>query len=138
MQDNKTADLWQRFGPRKKEIEERADDNSYSLQLYGPEFLNETFLPITVFEKWAAVQVNGTSNIPEGMQVLYVSEGQWAVFTYTGTVLDFGVFAKYIYDSWLPSTGFELDTRPHYESMAPDYLGPMHPEATEEVWIPIK
>lgn len=138
LSENKTGELWSAFGPRRKEIKNRIDEGSYSLQLYGKHFLKIPFLPTTVFEKWAGVAVSSKSDIPIGMTVLEIAEGRWAVFIYKGSVSDFGKFSRYIYEDWLPSSGCRLRVAPHYEFMEKDYLGPNHPEAEEKVWIPIE
>ncbi len=136
--ENKTQELWKAFGPRRKEIENLSCHGSYSIQVYDEGFLNQKFTPRTLFYKWAGVAVQNTLKVPEAMEVLRIPDGKWAVFQYQGTTSEFYKMAQYIYEEWLPSSEYQLDHRPHFEYMPPDYLGPMHPEATEEVWIPIK
>ncbi|MFT5892191.1 MAG: AraC family transcriptional regulator, partial [Dokdonia sp.] len=84
------------------------------------------------------VAVQNRLKVPEEMEVLTIPAGKWAVFQYQGVASGFYKMAQYIYEEWLPKSEHQLDHRPHFEYMSPDYLGPMHPEATEEVWIPLK
>ena len=136
---NTTAMLWGKFGPFRKELKSAVKDRgSYSIQLYGEDFMTTPFLPTTVFTKWAGVVVPETVTIPKGLETMVLPEGKWAVFLYKGTANDFGAFAQYIYKDWLPKSGYELDHRPHFEYMPENYLGSNNPEAEEEVWIPIK
>jgi len=136
--DNKTMELWQTFGPLRKQIENLKNEGSYSIQIYASDFMTTPFSPATVYTKWAGVEVTQIDDIPIGLESMTISEGKWAVFVYKGTTSDFGAFAQYIYKTWLPSSGYTLDDRPHFEYMSENYLGPNNPEAEEEVWIPIK
>tara|TARA_R110001632_G_scaffold94781_7_gene200788 strand:- start:430 stop:927 length:498 start_codon:yes stop_codon:yes gene_type:complete len=138
LSENRTTELWQGFAPRIKEILHRVPTVSFSLQVYAHDFMKEAFTPFTVFEKWAGVEVSATADIPANMDVLHIPAGRWAVFTYKGTAKDFHIFAQYIYGTWLPKSGEQLDNRPHFEQMPPHYLGHGHPDAEELVWIPLK
>ena len=134
---NITMQLWQTFGPLKKSIHNKSNGGSYSVQCYADDFMSTPFTSETKFVKWAAVAVTTEDNIPKELEVLKIPKGKWAVFPYQGTTRDFGKFAQYMYQEWLPSSGYQLDHRPHYEYMGSDYLGTNHPDAQEEVWIPI-
>ncbi|WP_161555189.1 GyrI-like domain-containing protein [Dokdonia sinensis] len=135
--ENTTQQLWQSFGPRKKEIVHRADAGSYSIQIYDDSFLKEPFLPTTFFEKWAGVAVMSFKKIPQGLEVLQIPEGHWAVFEYQGLPRDFGDLVKYVMTDWLPHSPYELDARPQFEYMDENYKGPMDPLSQEEFWVPL-
>ncbi|MFC4632882.1 GyrI-like domain-containing protein [Dokdonia ponticola] len=138
LSNNTTPMLWKKFGPRRKEIIDTTCVGSYSIQVYDEKFTRGEFLPTTRFEKWAGVEVVAKDKVPLGMEVLTIPAGKWAVFQYQGMATQFYKMAQYIYEEWLPNSEYKLDHRPHFEYMPPDYLGPMHPDAKEEVWIPIK
>lgn len=138
LSDNTTGMLWKKFGPRRKEIINSTCGGSYSIQIYNEEFLKGDFSSTTLFDKWAAIQVANENEVPLGMEVLTIPAGKWAVFQYQGMTAEFYKMARYIYDEWLPNSKYQLDHRPHFEYMPPGYLGPMHPESKEEVWIPVK
>lgn len=132
--ENKTRQLWQSFKPRVKEIEEVIPNAYYSVQIFshqGP------FTTQTPFEKWAAVEVKQPVNPPEGMEVLTIPEGVYAVFTHKGLPSDFPKTSQYIFGTWLPKSDYELDSRPHFEIMDENY-SPNDPEAEEEVWVPVR
>lgn len=68
LSDDRTRALWQRFRPRVREIENRLGNSFFSVQCYPPGFRMENFTPATRFERWAAVEVAATGDIPAGME----------------------------------------------------------------------
>ena len=130
--------LWSSFMPRKKEIADLLDNNLYSIQIYPSGIDFGKFNTETPFQKWAAVEVKSTSNIPEGMKSLNIPKGEYAIFIHHGPARSFPKTAQYIFGMWLPNSIYEFDDRPQFEVMSPDYLGPEHEDAQEEVWIPFK
>ena len=60
------------------------------------------------FEYIAATEVKDNQNIPEGMVYREVSEYQYAVFTHQGTLVKLSETFEYIYNTWLPQSGFEV------------------------------
>jgi AraC family transcriptional regulator len=136
--ENSAVALWKQFMPRKKEIRNVVGSELYSVQLYENDFSMRQFSPSTKFEKWAAVEVESYESIPEGMEALTLPGGLYAVFVHKGPAANFHETAAYIFGQWLPQSEYELDNRPHFEVMVKDYLGLNHPDAEEEVWIPLK
>lgn len=62
------------------------------------------FTPSTHYEAWAAVKVeNEDVPVPEGMELLILPAGTYAVFDYQGLAADFGPFAGRILEN-----GFRL------------------------------
>lgn len=135
--DNPIAQ-WQKFKPRSSEIQHTKSNGFYSIQVYPKELRFDSFSPETKFEKWAAVEVRAVEAIPEGMNSLVISEGKYAVFIHRGPMTTFQQTMQFIFSQWLPSSDFSLDDRPHFEFMDERYIGPMHPDSEEEVWVPIK
>jgi len=134
---DKTRELWQSFSPRKKEIKNLASEDLYSVEIYpGPEYFQH-FDPTMEFEKWAAVAVSDFDEIPEGMDVLTIPSGEYAVFHYRGKPSEVMETFKCIYGEWLPTSGFTIDRRPHFAVMGSKYKGE-HPDSEEDFWIPIK
>jgi AraC family transcriptional regulator len=134
--DNRTGELWRSFMPRRNEIKNCIGQALYSLQCYPPSF----FYPVnenTGFEKWAAREVTHVQDIPSGMEVLQVPEGQYAVFLYRGDARKAAPFYSYIFGTWLPGSGYQLDNRPHFEILGEKYKRD-DPTSEEEVWIPIR
>lgn len=136
---NTTPELWRRFMPRRKEISNIIEDqNFYAIQVYDADLDIAAFTPNTEFEQWAAVEVGNFDSIPESMEAHTIKGGQFAVFIHKGLAGDFHKTSDFIYQEWLPGSGYELDDRDHFQIMGEKYLGPMDPNSEEEVWIPIK
>lgn len=133
--DNHTAGLWRSFMPRLKEISSRAGDDLISVQIYGPHYFKD-FSPAAVFEKWAAVEVNDFENLPRGMSEIIIPGGDYAVFRYKGPAGGGAVY-QYIFNTWLPSSAYQLDERPHYEVMGEKY-SQTDPDSEEDIFIPVK
>ncbi|MDF0707158.1 GyrI-like domain-containing protein [Flagellimonas okinawensis] len=134
---NNTFELWRSFSPRKKEIDYAINKDSYAVEIYPTTTFFQNFDPTRKFEKWAAIAVSKVEQIPEGMEILTVSEGLYAVFHYKGKPSKVMVAFRYIYGEWLPNSQYEMDNRPYFSLMGDKYKGE-HPESEEEFWIPIK
>src|ERR1043166_872956 len=113
-----------------------------------PDFKN--FKPDQRFDKWAAVEVGGEMElvqgqelgqvlereqeerqrnrssrkaipVPHGMEYFMISAGTYAVFLYRGRPQNSGPFFQEIFLNWLPNSGYELDSRPHFEVLGTKY-----------------
>ncbi|SHG55174.1 GyrI-like domain-containing protein [Flagellimonas flava] len=133
--NDRTFELWSKFRPRLDEIEGRVTGDFISLQSYGPNYFS-TFDPQALFTKWALVEVDRYGIIPEGMQSFDLKGGRYAVFHYRGSSADKSIF-QYIFTEWLPSSGFQLDDRPHFEVLGSRYKN-NDPNSEEDIWIPIQ
>lgn len=133
---NSTFQLWSTFMPRRMEIRNTIGQDYYSVQLY-PEGFYENFDFGRTFEKWACLEVNQTEEIPDQMESLQIPEGMYAVFIYKGSNEQASEFFKEIFYTWLPTSNYKLDVRPHFEILGAKYKKDSA-ESEEEVWIPIK
>ncbi len=131
--DNKTGSLWQRFMPRRKEITNNLSSDLISMQIYPAGF---DFSPQREFEKWATVEVSDLATVPDQMETFVLQEGLYAVFQYKGSSTDMRIF-QYIFGEWLPTSGYQLDSRPHFEVLGDKYKN-ANPDSEEEIWIPVK
>lgn len=132
---NTTFRLWNEFMPRRNEIVLSLGKELYSVELYPPGFFM-SFDATRQFNKMAAVKVEPSAELPVGMNVLEIPEGEYAIFTYRGTSMDSKSFYNYIFAEWLPSSSFKIDMRPHLAVMGEKYKFE-HPDSEEEIWIPI-
>ena len=132
---NQTGKLWSQFSPRIKEISNRVTEEKISLQIYPPSYFTR-FNPSIEFTKWALVETNTLNDIPEGLQPFLLEGGLYAVFVYRGSSADSSIF-QYIFGEWLPNSQYQLDDRPHFEILGPNYKN-NDPNSEEEIWIPIK
>lgn len=133
MADNLTGQLWQSFMPVRNTISHKTGTDLFSLQLYPPDYFL-AFDPHTPFIKWAAIEVTEATNIPEGMEVLLVEEGLYAVFQHTGMGTE--IFS-FIFNEWLPRSEYTLANRPHFELLGEKYKQGSA-DSEEEIWIPVE
>jgi AraC family transcriptional regulator len=132
--DNRTAELWRGFMPRRREIRNNLNTDLISMQVYDHPLdsgnLHQTF------EKWAAVEVSDFETIPDGLETFTLTGGLYAVFHYKGSSTDTRIF-QYIFGTWLPESGYILDHRPHFEILGDRYKN-ADPDSEEDIWIPIQ
>jgi AraC family transcriptional regulator len=107
------------------------------MQLYEELTDFENFNPDTLFEKWAAIEVNNFVKIPDRMETYSLPGGLYAVFVYRGPASGGAKAFEYIFRSWLPHSEYSLDNRPHFELLGEKYKNE-DPDSEEEIWIPIK
>lgn len=134
--DNRTFELWNRFMPMRKAIEKPLSVDLFSVQIYPENFFDD-FNPDTAFEKWAAAEISGLTEIPEGMEAFELPSGLYAVFIYKGRPADAAAAFKFILGQWMSDSGYSVDNRPHFEVLGDKYKHD-HAESPEEIWIPIK
>ena len=133
--NNKTGELWRSFAIRRSEIMNKRTRDLISMQIYAPMHFAD-FKPTNEFEKWATVEITGFDNVPDDMETFTLSEGLYAVFDYKGSSNDPTIF-QYIFGTWLPGSGYDLDDRPHFELLGQNYKND-DPTSEEEIWIPVK
>ena len=131
-----TPRLAKHFMPRLKEVPNRTDSFRLSLQKYN-NFKFEKFSPTTPFKKWIGVEVTDIENTPVGMDTLEIPSGNYLVIDFKGSIPEFINQWQCIHSTWLPASEFELDDRPHFERLSPNY-NPMQEVNEEEIWIPVK
>jgi AraC family transcriptional regulator len=131
---NAAGQLWSKFGPKASGIPNKASEDRYSLQIY-PEGYFANFRPDLEFEKWATVEVSDTSSSDQTLEYLELPGGLYAVFHYRGLSSNPAIF-QHIYSQWLPSSPYNLDSRPHFEVLGTKYRN-NDPASEEDIWIPI-
>lgn len=127
--------LWKDFLPLKSQILQPLASDLISLAVYHPEHFRQ-FDPNREFTKWAAVEVSAAQAIPSGLETFSIPAGDYAVFLYRGSSADPSIY-QYIFGTWLPQSGYQLDERPHFEILGQKYRN-NDPSSEEEIWIPIK
>jgi AraC family transcriptional regulator len=133
---DRTAELWRSFMPVRSTVLNRIGSHFFSMQVY-PESETGQLSPDTRFTKWAVVEVSDADHIPDGMESYSIEGGKYAVFVHSGPASAFPKTMGFIFQNWLPNSEFELDSREHFEVLEEGY-SPIDPNATEEIWIPIK
>jgi len=133
--NNKTGELWKNFAPKRRDITNNLTNDLISMQVYTPTHFAD-FKPTNEFKKWAAVEVSDFDNVPIDMETFTLKGGLYAVFDYKGSSNDNSIF-QYIFGTWLPSSYYDLDDRPHFEVLGDKYKN-NDQTSEEEIWIPIK
>lgn len=134
--DNKTRELWQSFMPRRKEIKNQLGEELYSLEVYDSSFF-DNFNPSNEFDKWAGIEVTDFNAIPDEMEMIILPTGLYAVFLHKGPASQGERTYRYIFETWLPDSDYNLNHRPHFAVMGEKYKRE-DPCSEEEIWIPIK
>lgn len=135
--DNRTYELWKSFMHHRKEITNSVTNDLFSLQVYDKFFDFEIINQDAKFEKWAAIEVSDFETIPVGMESLKLTGGLYAVFLHKGPASTGIKTFRYIFEEWLPRSGYKLDDRPHFEILGEKYRNEGM-DSEEEVWIPVK
>jgi AraC family transcriptional regulator len=129
------AELWKNFMPRRKEIKDAISSELISMAIYQPSHFSN-FKPTNEFEKWATVEVANFDNIPDELETFILPGGLYAIFEYKGLSTDNSIY-HFIFNSWLPTSGYALDNRPHIEILGEKYKN-NDPSSEELICIPIK
>lgn len=122
--------LWKRFMPNKKQIKNLLNNELIAMQLYS--HFNAMEKP---FEIWACAEVLDFNNIPDGMTSFTIPEGNYAVFKHKG--MNASATYQKIMTDWLPTSGYEIDTRPHFQVMGSKYKNGST-DSEEDFYLPIK
>jgi AraC family transcriptional regulator len=133
---DRSAALWRSFMPKRKQIAEAIGEDVYSIQLFDQ--LPDFSIPVSeeLYTNWAAKEVAQVVTIPEGMTDFIMPAGLYAVFLHIGTPADFPTTARYIFQSWLPESGYKVENRPFFQVLSTAYH-PGNSTSEEEVYIPI-
>ena len=138
--NNRTTQLWKSFMPRRKDIKDPVGPALYSVEVYPEGYFagnHAAGYPSAQFEKWAAMEIHRVSDCPQGMEILVLPNGLYAVFIHKGPASNAVATYTYIFREWLPGAVYELDQRPHFAVMGEKYK---HEDdaSEEEIWIPVK
>ena len=137
LSNNKTAELWKNFMPRRHEIKNKLSNDLISMQVYESSYDFKNFNVDANFEKWATIEVPDFNTIPNEMESFILVGGLYAVFLHKGDASSGPQIFRYIFETWIPNSEYDLDNRPHFEILGEKYKN-NDPESEEEIWIPIK
>jgi predicted transcriptional regulator YdeE/DNA-binding transcriptional MerR regulator len=85
----------------------------------------------------AAAEIARPENAPSGMQVWRVPAGRYAVFKHTGALETLGKTYEYIYNVWMPKSGFRRANRPDLEVYNQDFKD-FQPDSVLYLYVPIE
>lgn len=126
------AELWQnQFNPREHEFKRADPYASYGVCEMDPSLTDGCF------RYYAGVEVNGPQDVPQGMSLVHVPAGRYAVFKHIGSLETLAKTYEYINNSWLPTSGYQRDNRPDLEVYTTEFHD-FQPDSILYLWVPIK
>ncbi|MBN3519848.1 GyrI-like domain-containing protein [Algoriphagus lutimaris] len=129
-----TSKLWKPFRQTLKE-KDLFPKLFYSIHRYGKAVQEGSFSLDTQFEKCAAIELD--FDRIDGFEKISLEGGKYAVFEHSGSVSKFQQAMQKFYQEWLPSSGYGLDNRAHFETFDESY-DPFSESSVELIWTPIK
>jgi AraC family transcriptional regulator len=133
---DRSPELWRSFMPNRRKIANAISEDVYSLQQFRqlPDF--SIAVSDELYTNWALKEVSSIESIPDGMKSFRLGAGLYAVFLHKGTPAEFATTAKFIFQTWLPDSGYRVENRPFFQVLTPAYK-PGDPSSEEEMYIPI-
>jgi AraC family transcriptional regulator len=127
------GDLWDQFIPRMKEIKNATGKGvSYGVCYATPDMCQEGEVSYM-----ASLPVTKAEDVPDGMVARKVDGGNFAVITHKGAISKISDTIDFVYNSWLPKSGYEVDDRADLELYDNRFMG--EDDASEfDLLIPIK
>lgn len=126
--------LWDVFGKRQQEIGHRAHSH-VALGVCGE------MRPDGAFSYVAGVEVTDAGEIPPDMVVKHVPAARYAVFTHHGPLFgvphDLSATYGYIYNEWLPNSGYERAGTPDFELYDERFIW-NDAKSEMDIYIPLK
>ena len=135
LENHDLSKLWKNFLSQRNKINGQTTNELISLAVYSPTYFDK-FDARNQFERWVALEVGSFENVPKGMKTFVLPRGLYAIFSHKGISTDYSVF-QYIFSTWLPSSDYLLDNRPHLEILGDRYKN-NDPNSEEEILIPVK
>jgi AraC family transcriptional regulator len=89
------------------------------------------------FEYTAGLIVHKGEDVPDGFVVRHVPEHTYAVFAHKGDLPSLSKTYEYIYETWLPQSGYELAAKLDFEYYNEDFKD-FAPDSVFYIYIPIK
>jgi len=129
-------EAWAEFSKRSHEIKNAILPGVYGIEDYSRDFdMNEGGFPKYYYI--AGYEVSNLSNIPAGMTGKEIPAANYAVFTYKGAIDGIHAFFEFIYEEWLPKSGYSMDPKlsldfEHYSEPNMD-MNNVH----LEIWVPV-
>ncbi|MBO2928407.1 GyrI-like domain-containing protein [Metapseudomonas otitidis] len=119
--------LWERFLPRSEEISGR-DGVPCGLCLHRPN---------GELGYLAGYPVKPGTPVPDGMTLIDVPAGRYAVFTHVGSTPDIALSFQVIHDFLLAERGLEASPGICFEEYGDGFHGPQDPKSETLLWVPV-
>lgn len=135
--NDRTGELWRSFMPRRHEVVNPATQDLMSVQWFAQVFNWKAVDPAAEFDKMAGVEVKDFNHVPDGMETHTLVGGMYAVFHYTGDPRAYAPVFRFIFEAWMPESGYTTDHREHFEVLGEKYKN-NDPASEEDIWVPVK
>ena len=120
--------LWQQFGPRMDEVQHLAEPGvSYGLMDNPDQDMDK-------LDYMAGNSVEKVATLPAGMTSWNVPTNTYAVFE--ATLPTIGDTFGYIYNTWLPTSGYKPAAGPYFEHYG-ETFNPDNPDSKLSIYIPV-
>lgn len=126
--------LWQKFLPRLHEISNRKD---YALGICMSKHPSVEKVEGDKFVYFASVPVFSLETVPEGMVACEIPAATYAKFTHKGPIADIKHTVEYIWGTWIPESGYELQDAVDFE-LYDDRFDPVTESGEVDIFVPIK
>lgn len=131
-EDKGIGRMWGEFNKRMGEIE-HTTGKMESFGLCSP----TEPTPEGNFEYIASLEVIRAEHIPEGMTLRFVPEQDYAVFTHVGKLDNLGGTYEYIFQTWLPQSGYAMADATDFELYTEEFI-PGDEKSRFYIYIPIR
>jgi AraC family transcriptional regulator len=134
-ENGEIADLWGSFNQRVAELGGLPNETGEAA--IGLCVTPEDAPPDGSFEYVAGFPVSQVSDVPEGFVVRQVPEFTYAVFAHRGDLAGLGKTYEYIYEVWLPQSGYQLAAKIDFEYYDQDFKD-FAPDSVFYIYVPIQ
>ncbi|MBW6467434.1 MAG: effector binding domain-containing protein [Brevefilum sp.] len=129
------ADLWGSFNQRVAELGGLPYETGEAA--IGLCITPEDAPPDTGFEYVAGFPVSQVEDIPAGFVVRQVPDYTYAVFAHRGDLASLGKTYEYIYEVWLPQSGYQLAAKIDFEYYDQDFKD-FAPDSVFYIYVPVQ
>jgi AraC family transcriptional regulator len=131
-------ELWPEFIRRFDEIPNKKGKDGERFRTYGVcQEIFEHGLLQDEFRYLAAVEVSEDTPAPTGMELIYIPQQKYAVFTHANGLANLSKTTQFIWGSWLPKSGYKLAPASDLEVYSADF-NPDDPNSSLEIWVPLE
>jgi AraC family transcriptional regulator len=129
-------EAWAEFGKRSQEIQNAVHPGVYGIEDYSRDLdMNKGGFPKYYYI--AGLEVSSIDNIPEGMKSKEIPAANYAVFTFQGPISALHEFFEFIYEEWMPKSGYSADPKLSFDfEYYPERVMDMN-AAKVEIWVPV-
>lgn len=129
--------LWKRF----LEMEGMITGRAKNARRFGICETDETVYTMNrdaVFSEFVGIEVESAKGLPEQFEQKILHAGKYAVFTHTGSLARLRETFDFIWGTWFPASGTQLDYGEDFELYDERFRGPDNPESQIDIYVPIK